>query len=150
MGKEVAVSAFLQDELRKRNMMSVAAVDAARWLAEARLLKDSATRRGLPLRDMLRAGQITGQRQELNRRWFIDRLDGGRRGVGGIDDLGHPRRAHAPGVDASAAAVASTQVEIAPADRGRGEKSGEGPVSRRGGGGVGDVGEPHRPRRGVR
>lgn len=76
MGKEIAVNAFLQDELRKRNIMSVAAVDAARWLDDAGLLKNSATRPGKPLRDVLRAGMIDGQRQEMSGRWFIDRLDG--------------------------------------------------------------------------
>ena len=46
--------------------MSVAAVDAARWLDDAGLLKDSALRPGKPLRDMLRTGMIDGQRQEMN------------------------------------------------------------------------------------
>src|SRR5688572_7347615 len=73
MRKEIAVSAFLQDELRKRDLMSVAAVEAARWLDDAGLLKDSATRPGKPVRDLLRAEKMAGQRQEKNRLWFIDR-----------------------------------------------------------------------------
>lgn len=39
---------------------------------EAGLLKDSDHRAGLPLRNLLRSGAIAGQRQEKNRRWFID------------------------------------------------------------------------------
>jgi hypothetical protein len=41
-------------------------------LDQAALLKDSATRPGKALRDLLRAKSIRGQRQELNGRWHID------------------------------------------------------------------------------
>ncbi len=67
------ISDFLQRELIKRNLHTVTAVEAARWLDNAKLLKDSKVRPGLPLRDLLRAGRIGGQRQEPNGRWFIDR-----------------------------------------------------------------------------
>lgn len=53
--------------------MEVPAVEAAHWLDQAGLLRDSEIRHGLPLRNLLRAGLIVGQRQEPNRRWFIDR-----------------------------------------------------------------------------
>jgi len=58
-----AINQFLQTELRRRQRDSVPAVEAARWLDGAGLLRDSEQRRGRPLRDLLRAGQITGQRQ---------------------------------------------------------------------------------------
>lgn len=71
-----AINQFLQRELRRRERTEVAAVEAARWLDQAGLLADSKIRPGLPLRDLLRAESITGQRQEANRRWFIGRVDG--------------------------------------------------------------------------
>ena len=43
------------------------------WLNKTGLLKDSATRPGKPSRDLLRSKQIVGQRQEANKRWFIDK-----------------------------------------------------------------------------
>jgi len=69
-----AINRFLQTELRKRERDSVPAVEAARWLDGAGVLRDSEQRRGRPLRDLLRAGLITGQRQEPTSRWFIDRV----------------------------------------------------------------------------
>lgn len=75
MSEEFKVSTFIQDELQKRNAPFVTAVDAARWLDAARILKDSTTRPGKPLRDLLRAEKIIGQRQDLNGRWYIDRVD---------------------------------------------------------------------------
>lgn len=68
------INLFLQDELRRRDRTEVPAVEAARWLDDAGLLRDSPIRPGLPLRDLLRAELIEGQRQEPNRRWFVDRL----------------------------------------------------------------------------
>lgn len=71
------VSAFLQDELTRRRLDEVAAVEAARWLDRKHVLRDSPSRPGLPLRNLLRAGQITGgeQRpQQSNGRWFIVRI----------------------------------------------------------------------------
>lgn len=68
-----AVNAFLQLEMDRRSMNEVAAVEAASWLEEEGLLRDSTQRRAKPLRDLLRAGLIGGQRQDPNsRRWFID------------------------------------------------------------------------------
>lgn len=69
-----AINSFLQDQLRERARSEVAAVEAAQWLDEAGLLQDSQHRPGLPLRNLLRAHKIVGQRQELNSRWFIDHV----------------------------------------------------------------------------
>ena len=70
------ISDFIQRELSKRNHSSVSAVEAAKWLHRAGLLQDSITRPGKPLRDLLRARKIAGQRQEPNARWYVDRVDG--------------------------------------------------------------------------
>jgi hypothetical protein len=67
-----AINAHIQRKLRLTGQTSVTAVEAARWLDEVGLLKDSLHRPGLPLRKLLRDGQIDGQRQEANSRWFID------------------------------------------------------------------------------
>jgi hypothetical protein len=69
-----AINQFLQSELRRRARNEATAVEAARWLDRTGLLRDSQYRPGLPLRNLLRAGRIRGQRQELNSHWFIDRL----------------------------------------------------------------------------
>jgi hypothetical protein len=53
-------------------MGTVTAVEAAQWLSDAGLLKDSYHRPGLPNRSLLRDGRIRGQRQEANHRWFVD------------------------------------------------------------------------------
>ena len=68
------ISRFVQLVLQLRNMATVHAVEAARWLDAVGLLEDSPTRRGLPLRRHLRAKAIRGQRQMANRRWFIDQV----------------------------------------------------------------------------
>lgn len=68
------INDYIQQQLRIRGMHSVRAVEAARWLEEASLLRDSPHRPGLPLRNLLRGGDILGRRQEPNRRWFIDRI----------------------------------------------------------------------------
>lgn len=82
--------AFLDDELRERDLDEVEAVEAAAWLDEAGLLADSASRRGLPLRRLLRAGVLPHvvQRPPVpNGRWFVVRsperstnLDSSRKG----------------------------------------------------------------------
>lgn len=70
------INLFLQNRLKQHCLQYVEAVEAARWLDQEGLLSDSISRPGKPLRDLLRAGQIMGQRQEENRRWFIDQVDG--------------------------------------------------------------------------
>lgn len=49
----------------------VTAVDAARELDRRGLLRDSPSRPGKPLRDLLRAGQVPGAYQEAGRWWRI-------------------------------------------------------------------------------
>lgn len=68
------ISRFLQRELRSHNESEVTAVEAARWLDRAGLLRDSSSTPGLPLRRLLRQKLIVGQRQEPNRRWYIRRV----------------------------------------------------------------------------
>ncbi|OQX56567.1 MAG: hypothetical protein B5M53_00760 [Candidatus Cloacimonas sp. 4484_209] len=70
-----AINRFIQEQLRKKGLYEVTAVEAARWLDSAGLLKDSKSHSGLRLRNLLRDKLIDGQRQEPNKRWFIDRVD---------------------------------------------------------------------------
>ena len=70
------ITAFLQAELRRRRLSEVTAVQAASWLDERHLLRDSPSRPGLPLRNLLRAGVIGGAEQRPSKpygRWFIVR-----------------------------------------------------------------------------
>jgi hypothetical protein len=72
----VELRAFLDDELRERNLDEIPAVDAAAWLDAAGLLVDSSSRPGLPLRKLLRAGLLPHVYQRParpNGRWFIMR-----------------------------------------------------------------------------
>jgi hypothetical protein len=70
------VSSYIQAELVRRDLMEVDAVTAAAWLDAAGILRDSPTRPGLPLRRLLRRGEIAcaDQRPPVkNGRWFIVR-----------------------------------------------------------------------------
>ena len=49
----------------------VSAIEAAAELARRGLLKDSPSRRGKPLRDLMRAGRIDHAYQEGGRWWFV-------------------------------------------------------------------------------
>ena len=69
------INRFIQDWLRQSKSSQVSAIDAAKWLDRADLLKDSKSRPGLPLRKLLRDHLIVGQVQEVNDRWFIRRVD---------------------------------------------------------------------------
>lgn len=68
------ISEFIQLVLRIGNRERVGAVEAARWLDVTGILRDSTTRRGLPLRKLLRGGKVAGQHQQEDGRWFIRRL----------------------------------------------------------------------------
>jgi hypothetical protein len=68
------ISEFLQDTLSTRHLDRVSAVEAARWLDAAGILRDSPTRPGLPLRKRLREGGIIGQQQENGHWWYIYRV----------------------------------------------------------------------------
>jgi double-stranded uracil-DNA glycosylase len=72
------IDRFLQAELVRRGRGDVTAVEAASWLDEAGLLADSASRPGLPLRNLLRAGRIRSGEQRPPQKhgsWFIVRRD---------------------------------------------------------------------------
>ncbi|MYF08575.1 MAG: hypothetical protein F4089_06365 [Gammaproteobacteria bacterium] len=70
-----AINLHLQERLERDWRGEVRAVEAARWLDKARLLRNH--KNGLPLRRLLRAGRIAGQEQRPDRKngaWFIRRL----------------------------------------------------------------------------
>ena len=69
-----SIEAYLTEELRRRRLDEVPAVEAARWLDAAGVLKDSRSRPGLPLRNLLRERAISIAEQRPARphgRWFI-------------------------------------------------------------------------------
>jgi hypothetical protein len=98
------INAVLQAELRRRRMHEVSAVGAARWLDAASVLKDSQSRPGLPLRNLLRAGRISGATQRPaapHGRWYITRsgqlaADGGVRAASPPDRRRARRSTKAP------------------------------------------------------
>ena len=70
-----AINIHLQERLEQDWREEVRAVEAARWLDKAGLLRNY--KNGLPLRRLLRAGRIAGQEQRPNQKngaWFIRRL----------------------------------------------------------------------------
>ena len=92
---EVAlINRFLQRELHVRGLKEVTAVEAAHWLDQAGMLRNSPTRSGILLRDLRRARKIRGQRQELNGRWFIEWERKGRAGSvsSGVAEQTPPKR----------------------------------------------------------
>ncbi len=70
-----AINLHLQERLEQEWHEEVRAVEAARWLDKASLLRNR--KNGLPLRRLLCAGRIAGQVQRPNRKngaWFVRRL----------------------------------------------------------------------------
>lgn len=65
------INLFIQSQLQINGWQEATAIEAAKWLDFAGLLKDSTVRLGYPLRNLLRKGLIIGQYQKTNRRWFI-------------------------------------------------------------------------------
>lgn len=57
--------------LEHKKISEVRAVEAASILDRANILHDNSSRRGLPLRNLLRAGKIPHAYQLPNGRWFI-------------------------------------------------------------------------------
>jgi hypothetical protein len=75
------ITDFLQSKLAMLALEDVPAVVAARWLDDAGLLRDSGSRPGKPLRDLLRAAKIGYAEQRPstpNGRWFIVSRGGSR------------------------------------------------------------------------
>ena len=69
------INLHLQQRLERDWREEVRAVEAARWLDRAGILRDY--RNGVSLRRLLRTGRIAGQEQRPNRKngaWFIRRL----------------------------------------------------------------------------
>ncbi len=73
-----AINSFIQSRLKYLKMNEVTAIEAAEWLDEAKFLKDSKLRPGLPLRKLLRKGLIIRAWQDPptpHGRWFIGRAE---------------------------------------------------------------------------
>jgi hypothetical protein len=97
-----SINRYIQRELRRRKLERVTAVEAAKWLNERGLLRDSPHRPGLPLRRLLRKELIRGAWQESGRWWFIGKTKKGgaeqsstlrsRRSEGGRTRLRSPAR----------------------------------------------------------
>ncbi|SFO75155.1 hypothetical protein SAMN05428949_6474 [Chitinophaga sp. YR627] len=68
-----AIIKFLDDYLSKNNLSNIRPVEANELLEKQELLNDSKSRKGKPLRDLLRAGKIPHAYQTggKNSRWFI-------------------------------------------------------------------------------
>jgi hypothetical protein len=70
-GSLAEINRALQAIACRQSDREVTAVEAAQELDRLGLLRDSPTRRGKPLRDLLRAGSIDHSRQDGGRWWFI-------------------------------------------------------------------------------
>ena len=62
-----AINLYLQERLERDGRDEVRALEAARWLDEAGLLRNH--RNGLPLRRLFRAGRIAGRQQRPDERY---------------------------------------------------------------------------------
>lgn len=60
MPDPAAISQYIQQQIRMKQLAQATAVEAAQWLDSAGILRNSPSRPGKPLRDLLRAKRITG------------------------------------------------------------------------------------------
>jgi hypothetical protein len=65
------INAALQKRASADRSREISAPEGGRELARLGLLRDSTSRPGLPLRELLRAGEIKGAYQDSSRRWHI-------------------------------------------------------------------------------
>ncbi len=65
--KVIKVNNFIQTYLREHSLSSITPVEIAVELENAGVLKDSKSRSGLPLRNLIRSGSIEGAWQDG---WF--------------------------------------------------------------------------------
>ena len=72
--KVILVNNFIQTYLRDKGITTITPVEIARELESAGILKDSKSRPGLPLRNLLRQGSIENSWQDDSNRWHIDRI----------------------------------------------------------------------------
>tara|TARA_B100001167_G_C16697155_1_gene269854 strand:+ start:34 stop:699 length:666 start_codon:yes stop_codon:yes gene_type:complete len=72
--KVILVNNFIQTYLRNQDLATITPVEVARELDGAGILKDSKSRPGLPLRNLLRQGSIENAWQDESNRWHIDRI----------------------------------------------------------------------------
>ena len=72
--KVILVNNFIQTYLRDKGITTITPVEIARELERAGILKDSKSRPGLPLRNLLRQGSIENSWQDDSNRWHIDRI----------------------------------------------------------------------------
>jgi hypothetical protein len=70
-GSLADINRALRTIVCRRPDREIAAVEAARELDRLGLLRDSSSRPGKPLRDLLRAGRIENARQDGGRWWYI-------------------------------------------------------------------------------
>jgi len=76
MSKKVeALNQFIQKKLLELEYKEVSAVEMAKYLDEAGILKDNKSRPGLPLRNYLRSNSIIGGYQNASKRWFIKKIE---------------------------------------------------------------------------
>lgn len=74
MANVLEINQALQVTMKERCLNSVTAVKAAAILDEKGVLKDSDSRPGASLRNLLRKGSITGARQDYDKRWYVHRV----------------------------------------------------------------------------
>ena len=73
--KVIRVNNYIQAYLQDNGLASITPVEIARELNKDGILLDSQSRRGLPLRNLIREGRIEGAWQDESRRWHIDRME---------------------------------------------------------------------------
>lgn len=96
-----SVSDFIQEQLQRKALSEVRAVEAARWLDTAGLLPDSPSRPGRNLRNLIRNGEVAGAIQRppgKHGSWYIARTDNS------------PRVAHSRNLERSQAASSESRI----------------------------------------
>ncbi len=69
------INNYIQRRMQKELLYDISLTEAARWLDEAGILKDSATSPGYPLRRHVHKGNVMGAYQKNNYYWRIRRIE---------------------------------------------------------------------------
>jgi predicted DNA-binding transcriptional regulator AlpA len=68
------INNYIQGRLQRENLEEVSVNDAAKWVADENILKNSVTSPGFPLRRNIKTGNIFGAYQKRNYFWYIRRI----------------------------------------------------------------------------
>ena len=67
------INNYIQRRLQRENLEEVSVIEASKWLSEEKILSDSYSSPGFPLRRNIQRGNIFGAYKKSNYYWYIRR-----------------------------------------------------------------------------